>query len=162
MALTKKGIFFSLASTEDDRVRDFIPLHEVLKVDIVTDEQTQQSTKDPRLECGNLAVRSQALFFHSFQIETLQDGYNSGRNYRIRTESNEQCASVVATLNAAAKKARKAAVTASRFEKSQKTLLKIYNSFLFQSLSAGLILAVTRRAARTIRPPPLTPLPRRS
>ena len=74
-------------------------------------------------------------------------------------ESKERCSAVVATLDAAARKAREAAVTASRFEKRQRVLLRIYNSFLFHlpiCSSAGDILAfrVVRIANRANREAP--------
>ncbi len=81
-------------------------------------------------------------FFHAFQIETIEDGYNSGRIYHIRAESKERCDSIVATISVSSKKARKAAMKASRFEKSQQLILRFYNNFLFQLLITGLILAV--------------------
>ena len=74
-----------------------------------------------------------------------QNTHHSGRRYHVLAESKEHCWAVVATLDAAARKAREAGVTASRFEKRQRVLLRIHNSFPFHlpiCSSAGGILAL--------------------
>ena len=82
-------------------------------------------------------------YFHAFQIETVEDGYNSGRTYHIRAENKERCDSIAATISVSSKKARKAAMKASRFQKSQKLIRRFYSNSVFQLLVTSLILLVS-------------------
>ena len=82
-------------------------------------------------------------FFHAFQIDTILDGYNSGRSYHIRAESKERCDSIVATIAVSSKKARKAAMKASKFQQSQQMVIRFHTNVLFQLAITSLILLVS-------------------
>lgn len=82
-------------------------------------------------------------YFHAFRIETIEDGYNSGRSYHIRADSQNRCDAIVATVNAFSKKARNAAVKANRFQKSQEIVLRFHSNVLFQFIVTSLILLVS-------------------
>ncbi len=82
-------------------------------------------------------------FFHAFQIETVVDGYNSGRIYHIRAENKDRCDNIATTISALSIKARKAAMKASRFQKSQKMVLRVYGNSVFQLFITTLILLVS-------------------
>jgi hypothetical protein len=83
-------------------------------------------------------------YFHAFQIETVEDGYNSGRVYHIRVENKERCDSIAAMISVSSKQARAAAMKASRFQKSQNLIRRFYNKSWFQLLVSFLILSVSR------------------
>ncbi len=58
-------------------------------------------------------------FWHSFQIKTAVDGYNSGRTYHLQATSAASCAELADRLAAAAVAAKKAKEAKTRFEQSQ-------------------------------------------
>ncbi len=85
---------------------------------------------------------------HALQIRTDTDGYNSGRTYYLQASSDEQCADLVGQLTKQVKVARKKALARTRFQKSQETVRRVYESAPCQALVATLIVAVSPR-----RPP---------
>jgi hypothetical protein len=155
MVLTKKDLFLGLE--EQDEIRDHIPLHEV---DIVSLKQDREIDGDGAEAMKtaldfNAAVHqpparglvkaksiSAFRFFNGFQIETVKNGVNSGRTYHAQAETKEECNLIFTTLSKCVRVARQAVRNANRFERSQKVILRLYNSFLFQAICALLILAV--------------------
>jgi hypothetical protein len=89
-------------------------------------------------------------FTNAFQIRTQKGGYNAGRKYVLRAESEEEITSIIADLKGVAKRAAKKAAARSRLSKIQKRVRVVYTSNLIQSISAFLIIAV-RFKFRTLR-----------
>ncbi len=87
---------------------------------------------------------------YEFQIETFEEdsqaagsrGECAGRSYHIRVDSEHACKLTVAKLNKIYQKRRSEAERKSRVELMQGTVLRSYKSPLFQTIVAGLILAV--------------------
>jgi hypothetical protein len=155
MVLTKKDLFLGLV--EQDEIRDHIPLHEVDLVSLKQDRQsdddgeeamktaldlTRAGDRTPAKELVKVKTVTTFRFFNGFQIETVKNGLNSGRTYHAQAETKEECNNIFTTLNKYVKIARQANLNANRFERSQKVMLRLYNSFIFQTLCALLILAV--------------------
>ncbi len=63
-------------------------------------------------------------FWHSFEIRTAIDGYNSGRTYNLQASSAAKCAELANKLAAAAAAAKKSKEAKTRFEKSQARALR--------------------------------------
>jgi len=155
--LTKGGLFFSLVGEEE--IKDHIPLHEISCVAAMADNE---NTEEEELEAATIVgymdkppeektpvlKKSSTLttyrFLHAFQVDTIEDGYNSGRSYHIRAESKERCDSIMATISTASIKARKAAMKASRFQESQQMVLRFHTNPLFQFVITSLILLVSQ------------------
>jgi hypothetical protein len=156
MVLTKKDLFLGLE--EQDEIRDRIPLHEIDEVSFKQDREADgdgaEAIKTPsdfgisgprqatRGGLQKVKTVSTYRFFNGFQIETVKDGFNSGRAYHAQAETKEECNLVVTTLKKYARLAKQANLNANRFERSQKLMLRLYSSFFFQALSAILILTV--------------------
>jgi hypothetical protein len=156
MVVTRHDLFLGLE--DQDEIRDHIPLHEVdvvsLKQDRDSDgdgaeaiktnldfEVSDKRTKN-RVELKKVKTVTTFRFFNGFQIETVQNGFNSGRVYHAQADTKEECNLIVTTLKKYVKLARQADRNANRFERSQKLMLQMYNSFVFQTVSALLILTV--------------------
>ena len=75
-------------------------------------------------------------------LECQKGGYNAGRKYVLGAESEEEITSIVADLKRVTKLAAKKAAARSYLGKMQKRVRKAYNSTVFQSISALLIIAV--------------------
>jgi hypothetical protein len=156
LVLTKKDLFLGLE--EQDEIRDHIPLHEIEEVSLKQDREndgdgaeTNKTVLDFEIagrsqstRVGLKKVESMATyrFFNGFQIETVMNGFNSGRAYHAQAETKEECNLLVTTLKKYVKSARQADRNASRFERSQKMMLRLHNSFPYQTLCAILIMTV--------------------
>ncbi len=87
---------------------------------------------------------------HEFQIETFEEdspaaesrGECSGRSYHIRMDSEDDCQSTVERIKKIHRKFRSAAERKSQLRMMQGKILKYYKTPLFQTIIAGLILAV--------------------
>ena len=140
-------------------IRDQIPLHEIKTIEIMSestdidlDTGTRQNDDERHENISSMKEihlflpRMSSEKFDScpkvIQIETIPDGYNSGRVYYLKTESTECCESIVKDLKsyASAAKGRKAGI--SSFQKLQTIALSIHDSIPFQIVSALLIIAV--------------------
>jgi hypothetical protein len=109
-----------------------------------------------------------ARFQHALQVQTVEDGYNSGRTYYLQADSAAQCAEICDSLAACARRAREAAAAQSRLRRVQQAVCDAYESTPFQSAVAVLIIAVrlmrthARTAAATLFQlllPPAMPTP---
>ncbi len=156
MVITRKGVYFT--PSNDDEVRDHIPLHEIDRIDPKhdeddagsagqrcqamswQDEQVSQVKSLKRVKSGS-AYR----FFFGFQIKTNKEGYNSGRTYHIQAHSKKNCEDAINILKQYSQKAKSAAQKRSQFEKSQIFVRKIHNAVWYQSVATTLILAVKHR-----------------
>ncbi len=87
---------------------------------------------------------------HEFQIETFEEdslaaestGECSGRSYHIRVDSEDDCQSIVTKISKIHRKCRSDAERKGRLTLMQRKILKYYKTPLFQTIIAGLILAV--------------------
>ncbi len=87
-------------------------------------------------------------FRHALQLQTVEDGYNSGRTYYLQASSDERCKTVCDSIARHARRARRAADAQSRLRRAQRVVLAVYESAPFQSAIAVLILAVRAPRAR--------------
>ncbi len=153
--MTKRDLYLGLQGEE--KVRDYIPLHEVQGIILKeakesnSSEESVKTRYDFEMSSGPTSPQSRLQkvqtatvyrFFNGFQIETIPEGLNSGRSYHIQAQTKEECNAVATTLRHYAAKALQASKNANRFERSQVVVLKVYNSFPFQTFSALLILTV--------------------
>ena len=159
IVVTKAGVFFTLVG--EDQVRDHIPLIEVKHVDKkreLDENSVLGAEVNPPLQANEGTPSLKRVrtfrFFNSLYIETIEDGYNSGRIYHIQAETTEICTNAVTMIHDFSRRAKSLAITKSRFQKSQQAVLRIYTSFWFQSVAVSLILAVRRpKRHRSSRPP---------
>jgi hypothetical protein len=79
---------------------------------------------------------------NTLQIKTIPDGYNSGRTYYVRAQSESTCRKITASLNKLSTAARESADVRSRFEMVQLRLRGIYSSKCFQIFTSVLIIMV--------------------
>jgi hypothetical protein len=79
---------------------------------------------------------------NTLQIKTIPDGYNSGRTYYLRAQSESTCRKITSALNKLCTAARERASVKSRFEKVQLQLRGVYCSTPFQIFTAILIILV--------------------
>jgi hypothetical protein len=139
MVITRQGVYFTLEE-ESDVVRDYIPLHETNEISM------------KRNDNEGFGGTPKEKDTHRFFVETIKDGYNSGRTYDLQATSPEMCSKVVSMLNQFAQKARSASQKRSKFEKSQQLVLKMHNSLWYQGAATTLILAVRHKAPSHDRP----------
>ena len=79
---------------------------------------------------------------YKLQIGTVENGYNSGRVYRIATRDREELKTLIARLTKFAKAARKRAEARTLFRKIQLKVRKRYETRHVQALMALMIMAV--------------------
>ena len=158
VAYSKTRLLFTLIG-DDDMIRDQIPLHEIKKIEIMSratdidlDTRARQNDDERHQSVSSMGsnhiVSSRTSGDRDdacpkvIQIETIPDGYNSGRVYYLKTESTECCESIVEELRSYAKAAKERKAGNSSFQKLQTIELPIHDSIPFQIVSALLIIAV--------------------
>ena len=141
MILTKQKLLLGVLG--ENEARDHIPLSEIQAISIKQDNDAG-SSNNARGLLKKAETINEYRFFNGFQIMTVPDGYNSGRTYHMQADTKEDCNRIVSTIQKWAQKAEKAARNATRLEKSQKAMLRLYNSALFQTISSFLILSVSK------------------
>ncbi len=82
-------------------------------------------------------------FTSAFQIRTKKNGYNAGRKYFIRGDSDQERDELINQLTVLSKIAIARAETATKWERMQSRVRVVYNSSLFQGVAAFLIIAVS-------------------
>jgi hypothetical protein len=92
----------------------------------------------------NITFLIQVDFLNAFMINTVEEGYNSGRIYYLQASSKEECNDLVKLLKTFAKRARERSNAQTRFAKVQLLVRKAFNSYWFQTISAILIIMVIR------------------
>ncbi len=118
------------SSDESETLLDAIPFVDIESIrDMLGDDN------------ANLEKKS-GTFLNSLIITTVPGGHNSGRTYYLQASSPELHAEVAQILIRNRKEARKRAEFNTRFAKSQYWVRKIFNSRIFQNLSALLIILV--------------------
>ncbi len=113
---------------------DRINLHEVIAVERVIFPSNLSTVT-------GLAVLETAVdFSRSFQIRTISDGANSGRKYFLQAENDTQCSDLVMALQSLVRSA--VSRSKSPGQRRQEFLREVYNSNIFQSIAAFLIIMV--------------------
>jgi hypothetical protein len=130
---------------------DAIPLAEFIGVEsMIAIRERESSDEHPHNDFEKAMDFTCAL-----QIRTIKNGYNAGRKYFLRANSDEERDDLVKQLLVLSKNAKARAETASAWEKMQNRVRRVYNSSLFQGVAAFLIIAVSapsRRKGGTAQP----------
>jgi hypothetical protein len=104
-------------------------------------------------------------FANALMIATSPEGHNSGRTYYLQATSEEHCKRLVHDLTRLASDALRKAEANTRFAESQYLVRNVFQSNLFQLVSACLILGVSKHHDRTrghVAHPPSPPHPCRT
>ena len=110
LVITKNIIAFSL--TDDTTMIDQIPLHEVQAVQDmdpnfdkeIKDTKQKQNIKNGKINMHDMEESIQ--FANSIQISTKHDGFNSGRAYCLRSDSESQSRELANTISRLANAAK--------------------------------------------------------
>jgi hypothetical protein len=153
VALTEVGIFMSRPN--EDLLRDLIPLYEILDVkrkhrldstSSIRDHsarRVESSASSGKFNISSLMNRQDCVPDHDahvFLIRTIEDGYNSGRVYFLRAESDEDCMVWIQSIRSGVQKAvmlKEAGPGLLR--KTQFRVARFYRSVGMQSFVAFLI-----------------------
>ena len=88
---------------DGDDVLEQIPLHEIYSTERVMN-RLNSGAKDNLVDIEKLNMEQ--WFTNAIQILTIQNGYNCGRAYYIRTDSSIQCTTLVEEISKAVVSAR--------------------------------------------------------
>ena len=156
-ALTSVGLFLSRPGEEV--LRDLVPLYEIIEVKKRSDVPGNNSEKHKEGEehsnethnaatSSFRAMRISSLMqetaepMHIIQIRTVEKGYNSGRTYYFKAESDEVCNEWITRLRAESDHAIMLKQAGpSIFRRMRYRLRKLYASMPVQGLVAVLIFA---------------------
>jgi hypothetical protein len=128
--VTKDVIAVGRASDESETLLDAIPFVDIESIrDMLGDDN------------ANLEKKS-GTALNSLMITTIPGGHNSGRTYYLQASSPELHARVAQLLISNRKEAKIRAEFNTRFAKTQYWVREIFNSRIFQNLSALLIILV--------------------
>ena len=140
---------------DEDLVRDSIPLEEIIAVEVMGNgKQAQISERFFESAPSHRASREASLVnplhqndatvtsHESFQIRTVENGYNSGRTYYIQVHEKNGLDDSFSMIKALVNSARKKAEVASRFNRAKLVARALYESPTFQVLSGFLIILV--------------------
>jgi hypothetical protein len=103
---------------------------------------SERSNMNSDRQSTKVSDSNRTKFRNAVLINTIMDGYNSGRAYYLQAETEEVCRELAKTLAVMSKDAKKRAEAKTRFQKMQGKVLKFYESTPFQCLVAFLIVAV--------------------
>jgi hypothetical protein len=117
--------------TNDDIVIDQIPLAEINRVK----EMEAMEAVD--------RVSDEAKDENELMIETLTEGYNSGRTYYLQADSKASCQDTIKQLMEHSTAAYERAHAQSKFRQAQLRVLKVYRSKFFQRFVALSIILVS-------------------
>jgi hypothetical protein len=84
-------------------------------------------------------------YVNTLQIQTIPDGFNSGRTYYMRAATESMCWSIVDELSEVSQRAKKRAQTRTRIMKLQKKTKRFYDSLAFQGFIGFFITMVSAR-----------------
>jgi hypothetical protein len=121
-----------------DELVDIIPLKDILAVN---GSETEELGTDPY----KFFIDDQDAaddFQPALEIMTMEDGYNSGRAYKIRVVSEKDRRAIIEDLSRFSAREREKAVAKSKFKKSQQKLAVLVNSNWVQRILAIFIVAV--------------------
>ena len=129
----------AFAAVNEGVLLDAIPLSEVISIDLMKDLDPSDEEHQHLHNSFEAAID----FTHAFQIRTHKDGQNAGRKYVLRADSDDQAAMFVSELNHLSRVAAERAVARTRWERIQRRIRKVYDSSVFQGISAILIVVVS-------------------
>ena len=89
------------------------------------------------------AAEMQQLFQHAIIIHTIPGGYNSGRTYYLKANSELECTKILENLSSYSVAAKKKAESKSKFANLQRKVRRIYRSKIFEGLSVSCIVMVS-------------------
>ena len=155
-ALTASGLF--LSRTGEDLLKDLIPLYEVVEVKKRTDipgessENTNQgkevglSSEARKSASAARRMRMSSLMedsdepIHVIQLRTIENGYNSGRTYYFKADTEEACNEWISRLRAVSDNAVMLKLAGpSTFRRTRYRIRKFYESSMVQTFVAMLI-----------------------
>jgi hypothetical protein len=87
-------------------------------------------------------------FSNMLQIQTMEDGFNSGRTYYLKAPSDAVCRNIVHELTKISTKTKKLAESRSKWLRYQKKVLVFYNSLPFQAFICFTIITVSSVTAQ--------------
>jgi hypothetical protein len=133
---TKSKIAF--ARVGEEMMMDAIPLDQVRSVQIIVhefdsssavlgihcDAKRLESTENPIAACQRLDA-SQTAATKCIKIQTVPDGFNSGRPYFLRFPDEERCHHVALELNQLAVAERRRVEAKSRFKRHQASVHRV-------------------------------------
>jgi hypothetical protein len=140
---TKDEIFICFVG--EDIVRDVIPLSEVESV-IESQEWAESltiSSFSKRTGLKQTPSNSSSKSMSSIIISTLLSGYNSGRKYYLKPQSDEVCSALVKDWRLLVQEATEKARGQVIFRNSQNVLKRFLNSNPIQGLAAFMIFSVS-------------------
>lgn len=140
IVFTKKIIAF--ANVNDDGVLDIVPLHEVKHVRDTSLQNEIMAEDDSQFDGSSENDNDDTVKKNVFEIETIPEGYNSGRVYQIQAASAHDFRTLLNSLTNLSNTAREDAEAKSRFKKSQQRVGKVFNSNIIQRALAVLVFAV--------------------
>ncbi len=121
-----------------------MPLHEIKHIrdnalhnEINADDASEFNDETESHDDGNEKS-------NTFAIETIEEGYNSGRTYQIQASAAD-IRTILDDLIKLSNAAREEAAAKSKFHKSQQRVGKFFNSNIIQRALAILIFAVRSR-----------------
>jgi hypothetical protein len=154
VAFTIRDILF--AKVNGDTVLDLIPLAEIIGIESMVD-QGQTTETETKIQSES-AIQNTIDFSNSFQIRTRKGGFNAGRKYYFRADSEENLAEALSYTLAAAKEAARKAETRSRWALLQEQIRGVNNSDWFQGIATFLIMAVHHHPTLEHRFCPFSPM----
>ena len=136
MAYTEEVIAF--AAVNEGLLLDAIPLSEIISIDLMKDLDQSDEHHHHLHNSYEAAID----FSRAFQIRTHKDGQNAGRKYVLRADTDDQATTFVSELNHLSKVAAERAVARTRWGSIKQRVRNVYDSSVFQGMSAILIVAV--------------------
>ena len=153
LVCSRSKMYFCLP--DEDVVRDSIPLEEIIAVEFMGNgKKARLSDRSFSSVPSHIGSRESGVVnpFHqhdptvtsheSFQIRTVENGYNSGRTYYIQVQPKNDLDATISMIKVLVNSARKKAEVASRYNRAKLVARSVYDSSTFQMLSALLIILV--------------------
>jgi hypothetical protein len=97
------------------------------------------------------AAEMQQLFQHAIIIHTIPSGYNSGRTYYLKANSELESSRILENLSAYSVAAKKKAESKSKFAHLQRRVRRVYRSKIFEVLSVSCIVMVSFSILHALR-----------
>ena len=94
---------------------------------------TRSASSFNHSEAASAALEGRG-YLNTLQIQTIEDGFNSGRTYYLRASSENVCKNTVRELTSLSIKARLSAQSRSKWMKYQLRVCTVYNSLPFQTI----------------------------
>ena len=138
MVYTSQLLVF--ARPGNDELADIIPLKEIVAV-TGTEEELEVDPLNPFTNNKNDEDADDADC--TLEIKTLQDGYNSGRVFKLRVISKKAQRTIIEDLTRFSAHEREKTVAKSNFKKTQDKIAAVINSNMVQMFLASLITMVS-------------------